>query len=167
MSDVPREFVFTRYPARQGMVWLRDGVHDVQGSTALAWVVLVLGYFLVLLLCACSVRRAVRDDRDEARVRGRPARGRVEAGARRHARAARICSRDSAPICGRCVAIGVFFVAGITIAVFASSLVDGGKLIELMASGGVAERGRSSPRRSPIRSCSSACCSPRCCRCPS
>ena len=31
------------------------------------------------------------------------------------------------------VAIGVFFVAGITLAVFASSLVDGGKLLELMA----------------------------------
>ena len=33
------------------------------------------------------------------------------------------------------VAIGVFFVVGITTAVFASSLVDGGKLIELMGGG--------------------------------
>ena len=33
------------------------------------------------------------------------------------------------------LAIGVFFVVGITLAVFASSLVDGGRLVELMGGG--------------------------------
>ena len=33
MSDVPREFVFTRYPARQGIVWLRTGLCDVQAPS--------------------------------------------------------------------------------------------------------------------------------------
>ena len=36
---------------------------------------------------------------------------------------------------GALLAIGVFFVAGITLAVFASSLVDGGKLLDLMSNG--------------------------------
>ena len=40
MSDVPREFVFTRYPARQGIVWLRTAYGMFKQHRA-AWVVLL------------------------------------------------------------------------------------------------------------------------------
>jgi hypothetical protein len=134
MSDVPREFVFTRYPARQGMVWLATA-YTMFKAHRLAWVVLVLAYFLVLLLLrvipyigpyAMTVMKPVfavgllaaawTQERG-----GRPAFAQLFQGF--HANLWSL------------VAIGVFFVAGITLAVFASSLVDGGKLLELMASG--------------------------------
>jgi len=101
----------------------------------LAWVVLVLGYFLVLLMLrvipfigpyAMTVMKPVfavgllaaawTQERG-----GTPAFRQLFQGFRANLRAL--------------LAIGVFFVGGITIAVFASSLVDGGKLLELMATG--------------------------------
>ena len=63
MSDVPREFVFTRYPARHGMVVAAHRVRDVQAASR-AWVMLVLGYFIDSDVDApVPLRRAVRDDR--------------------------------------------------------------------------------------------------------
>lgn len=134
MSDVPREFVFTRYPARQGAVWLATA-YAMFKAHRLAWVLLVLAYFVVLLLLraapyigpyAMTVLKPVlavgllaaawTQERG-----GKPAFAQLFQGFR-----ANMWSL---------VAIGVFFVAGITLAVFASSLVDGGKLLELMASG--------------------------------
>ena len=44
MSDIPREFVFTRYPARQGHAWLRTAYNMFSRHRG-PWVVLVLGYF--------------------------------------------------------------------------------------------------------------------------
>ena len=44
--------------------------------------------------------------------------------------------RVFARTCGRCSSIGVFFVAGIYVAVYASSIVDGGRLLEFVATGG-------------------------------
>ena len=134
MSDVRRVFIFTRYPARQGMVWLATAYRMFK-AYRLAWVVLVLAYFLLLLLLrvvpfigpyAMTVMKPVfavgllaaawTQERG-----GRPAFAQLFQGFR-----ANLWSL---------LAIGLFFVAGITLAVFASSLVDGGKLLELMASG--------------------------------
>ena len=42
MSNVPREFLFTRYDARQGMVWLTQA-YAMFKQQRLAWVVLLLG----------------------------------------------------------------------------------------------------------------------------
>jgi hypothetical protein len=135
MSGVPREFVFTRYPARQGMVWLVTA-YTMFKAHRLAWVMLVLAYFLLLLLLrvvpyigpyAMTIMKPVfavgllaaawTQERG-----GRPAFAQLFQGFR-----ANLWSL---------LAIGLFFVAGITLAVFASSLVDGGKLLELMAGGG-------------------------------
>lgn len=134
MSDGPREFVFKRYPAGQGMVWLATAYRMFKVHR-LAWVVLVLAYFLILLMLrvvpfvgpyAMTVLKPVfavgllaaawTQERG-----GRPAFVQLFQGFR-----ANLWSL---------LAIGLFFVAGITLAVFASSLVDGGKLLELMASG--------------------------------
>lgn len=49
MSDVPREFVFTRYPARQGMAWLRTAYHMFSKHRG-AWILVFVGYVLILFL---------------------------------------------------------------------------------------------------------------------
>ena len=135
MSDVPREFVFTRHPARQGLVWLA-AAYAMFRAHRLAWVVLVLAYFLVLLMVrvvpvvgpyAMTVLKPVlavgllaaawTQERG-----GTPALGQLLQGFR-----ANLWSL---------ISIGVFFVVGITVAVFASALVDGGKLVELMGGDG-------------------------------
>lgn len=134
MSAVPREFVFTRYPARQGLVWLA-AAYSMFKAHRLAWVVLVLAYFLALLILrvvpfigpyAMTVMKPVlavgllaaawTQERG-----GTPALGQLLQGFRSNL--------------GALLAIGVFFVVGVTLAVFASSLVDGGKLLEMMGSG--------------------------------
>ena len=48
-EHVPREFVFNRYPARQGMVWLASAFAMFR-QQRLAWVVLLLAYYLALLM---------------------------------------------------------------------------------------------------------------------
>ena len=135
MSDIPREFVFTRYPARQGLVWLA-AAYAMFRAHRLAWVVLVLAYFLVLLIVrvipfvgpyAMTVLKPVlavgllaaawTQERG-----GTPAVSQLMQGFR-----ANLWSL---------LAIGVFFVVGITIAVFGSVLVDGGRLVELLGGGG-------------------------------
>ncbi|MFO1322871.1 MAG: BPSS1780 family membrane protein [Burkholderiales bacterium] len=132
MSDVPREFVFTRYPGRQGIAWLA-AAYQMFKAHRLAWVVLVLGYFLVLLMIrvvpwvgpyVMTVMKPVfavgllaaawTQERG-----GTPALRHLFQGFRANLWAL--------------VGVGIFFVAGITMAVFASSLVDGGKLIDLLS----------------------------------
>lgn len=135
MSEVPREFLFTRYDARQGMVWL-GRAYAMFKQQRLAWIVLLLAYYLVLLLL-----RAVPILGPYAMTIMKPvfAVGLLAA--------AWTQERGSPPKLGQLfqgfranvwalVPIGVFFVIGITIAVFASSLVDGGKLLDFMAAGG-------------------------------
>jgi hypothetical protein len=135
MSGVPREFVFTRYPARQGLVWLA-AAYSMFKAQRLPWVLLVLGYFLVLLMLralpfigpyAMTVMKPVfavgllaaawTQERG-----GTPALGQLFSGFRTNLMAL--------------VVIGMFFAVGVTFAVFASSLVDGGKLLDVMANAG-------------------------------
>lgn len=130
MNAVPREFVFTRYPARQGMVWL-TAAFAMFRKQRLAWVVLVLAYFFVLILVRALpavgpylmtmikpvfavglLAAAWTQERG-----GRPALAQLFSGFRTNLVAL--------------LAIGLFFVTGIALAVLASSLVDGGKLLEL------------------------------------
>jgi hypothetical protein len=135
MSVGPREFLFTRYPARQGIAWLATA-YQMFKVHRLAWVALVLAYFIMLLLLravpyvgpyAMTLLKPVfavgllaaawTQERG-----GRPAFAQLFQGFR-----ANLWSL---------VAIGLFFVTGITLAVFASQLIDGGKLLELMANPG-------------------------------
>ncbi len=134
MSEPPREFAFVRHPARHGFVWLASA-YSMFRAQRLAWVVLVLAYFLVLLLLrvvpfvgpyAMTVMKPVlavgllaaawTQERG-----GTPTLRHLFQGFRANLWAL--------------VAVGVFFVVGITLAVFASSLVDDGKLLELMGGG--------------------------------
>jgi hypothetical protein len=135
MSDIPREFVFTRYPGKQGTAWLRTA-YNMFARHRGPWVMLVLGYFIALLVIrfvplvgpfAMTVLKPVfavgllaaawHQERG-----GVPRMSDLVRGFRTNLRALLL--------------IGVFFVAGITVAVYASSLVDGGRLLEFIATGG-------------------------------
>ncbi len=135
MARVPREFLFTRYDARQGMVWLAQA-YAMFKQRRLAWVVLLMGYYLVLL-----VLRAIPGLGPYAMTVMKPvfAVGLLAA--------AWTQERGSPPRLSQLfqgfranlwalLPIGVFFVVGITLAVFASSLVDGGKLLDFLSAGG-------------------------------
>jgi hypothetical protein len=134
MSDVPREFVFTRYPARQGMVWL-SAAYVMFKSHRMAWVLLVLAYFFVLLLV-----RAVPLVGPYAMTMMKPvfAVGLLAAAwtqERGGTPALRQLFQGFRANLMALLAIGLFFLGGITVAVFGSALVDGGKLIEIVSSG--------------------------------
>ena len=47
MTDAPRQFAFSRYPARQGMAWLRVA-YEMFSRHRPPWVLLVIGYSLAL-----------------------------------------------------------------------------------------------------------------------
>lgn len=49
MSDIPREFVFTRYPGRQAMTWLRTAYVMFSKHRA-PWILVFAGYMIILLL---------------------------------------------------------------------------------------------------------------------
>lgn len=135
MSNVPREFLFTRYDARQGIVWLAQA-YGMFKQQRLAWVVLLLAYYLALI-----VLRAIPVLGPYAMTVMKPvfAVGLLAA--------AWTQERGTPPKLSQLfqgfranlwalLPIGVFFVVGITLAVFASSLVDGGKLLDFLSVGG-------------------------------
>jgi hypothetical protein len=135
VNDDPREFVFTRYEARHGMAWLSQAF-ALFSRKRLPWVLLLLTYYILLRLLleipvvgpyAMTVLKPVfavgllaaawTQERG-----GTPTLGQLFQGFR-----ANLASL---------LPIGIFFVVGITAAVFASSLVDGGKLLDLMSNAG-------------------------------
>jgi len=131
MNDAPAEFLFTQYPARQGFTWL-GAAYAMFKVYRLPWAALVLAYFIILVLMQTVpfigpyaaallspvfgvglLAAAWTQERG-----GRPAFNQLFQGFRTNL--------------WSLVAIGVFFVAAIALVAFASSLVDGGKLRELM-----------------------------------
>lgn len=135
MSDRSREYAFVRHPARQGLVWLAQAYRMFRRHR-LAWIGLLVGYYLVLLLLraipfigpyAMTVMKPViavgllaaawSQERG-----GKPALSQLLQGFRTNLWAL--------------LPIGIFYVLGITLAVFGSSLADGGRLLDFMASGG-------------------------------
>jgi hypothetical protein len=135
MNDDPREFVFTRYEARHGMAWLAQA-YALFRRKRMPWVMLLLTYYILLKLLlyvpligpyAITILKPVfavgllaaawTQERG-----GTPALSQLFTGFRANL--------------GSLLPIGVFFVAGVTIAVFASSLVDGGKLLDLLSNTG-------------------------------
>ena len=135
MSDIPREFVFTRYPAKQGVAWLRAAYHMFSQHRA-PWLLLVMSYFILLMLIrivpfvgpfAMTIMKPVfavgllaaawHQERG-----GVPQLSHLFQGFRANLRALLV--------------VGAFFVVGITVAVYASALVDGGALIDFIGTGG-------------------------------
>lgn len=133
MNDkTARAYPYTRHPARQGMVWLKQAL-QMFNQHRLAWVVLLLAYYLLLLVTralpiigpwAMTIIKPVLAVGLLAAAwnqeRGKPpALGMILQGFRANLWAL--------------LPIGVFFVVGMTAAVFGSALVDGGKLIEFIS----------------------------------
>jgi hypothetical protein len=133
MSEPMREFAFSRLPARQGMVWLTQAWR-MFNQHRLAWVLLLLAYYLILLftraipfigpwamtiikpvLAVGLLAAAWSQERGKS-----PALGQILQGFRANLWAL--------------LPIGIFFVLGMTAAVFASALADGGKLVEFITS---------------------------------
>ena len=135
MPDSPREFRFATYPARQGLVWLVQAFRMFR-EHKLAWVVLLLGYYLLLL-----VIRAIPFIGPYAMTVMKPV---VSVGL---LAAAWSQERGSTPALSQLLQgfrtnlwallpIGIYYVIGITIAVFGSALADGGKLLDFLAGAG-------------------------------
>ena len=135
MNDDPREFVFTRYEARHGMAWLAQA-YALFSRKRLPWLLLLLTYYILLKLLlyapyvgayAISILKPVfavgllaaawTQERG-----GTPQLGQLFLGFRSNLRSL--------------LPIGIFFVVGVTAAVFASSLVDDGKLLDLLSNTG-------------------------------
>lgn len=133
MNKPAREFAFSSHPARQGMVWLTQAWR-MFNQHRLAWVVLLLAYYLILLSTralpfigpwAMTIIKPVLAvgllAAAWSQERGKPpALSQILQGFRANLWAL--------------LPIGIFFVLGMTAAVFASALVDGGKLVAFITS---------------------------------
>ena len=135
MNDDPRDFVFTRYEARHGIAWLAQA-YALFSRKRLPWILLLLTYYILLKLLlyvpyagpyAISILKPVfavgllaaawTQERG-----GTPQLSQLFQGFRANL--------------GSLLPIGIFFVVGVTAAVFASSLVDDGKLLDLLSNAG-------------------------------
>ena len=135
MNDDPRDFVFTRYEARHGIAWLAQA-YALFSRKRLPWILLLLTYYILLKLLlyvpyagpyAISILKPVfavgllaaawTQERG-----GTPQLSQLFQGVRANL--------------GSLLPIGIFFVVGVTAAVFASSLVDDGKLLDLLSNAG-------------------------------
>ncbi|MEP7329709.1 MAG: BPSS1780 family membrane protein [Betaproteobacteria bacterium] len=132
MNEPAREFPYTRHPARQGMVWLTQAWQMFK-QQRLAWVVLLLAYYLLLL-----VTRSIPFIGPWAMTIVKPvlAVGLLAAAwhqERGKPPALRLILQGFRANLWALLPIGIFFVLGMTASVFASSIVDGGKLIEFIS----------------------------------
>jgi len=135
VNDDPREFVFTRYDARHGMAWLTQA-YALFSRKRMPWILLLLTYYILLKLMlyvpfvgayAITILKPVfavgllaaawTQERG-----GTPALGQLFLGFRSNL--------------ASLLPIGFFFVLGVTAAVFASSLIDDGKLLDLLSNAG-------------------------------
>src|SRR4030095_15955399 len=135
VNDDPREFVFTRYDARHGMAWLAQA-YSLFSRKRLPWILLLLTYYVLLKLLlslpfvgpyAITILKPVfavgllaaawTQERG-----GTPALSQLFQGFRANLKSL--------------LAIGVFFVVGVTAAIFASLLLDDGKLLDLLSRAG-------------------------------
>jgi len=135
VNDDPRDFVFTRYEARHGIAWLAQA-YALFSRKRLPWILLLLTYYILLKLLlyvpyagpyAISILKPVfavgllaaawTQERG-----GTPQLSQLFQGFRANL--------------GSLLPIGIFFVVGVTAAVFASSLVDDGKLLDLLSNAG-------------------------------
>jgi len=135
VNDDPREFVFTRYEARHGIAWLKQA-YALFSRKRLPWIMLLLTYYILLKLLlyvpyvgpyAISILKPVfavgllaaawTQERG-----GTPQLNQLFQGFRANL--------------GSLLPIGIFFVVGVTAAVFASSLIDNGKLLDLLSNAG-------------------------------
>lgn len=127
----PAPVAFTRHEARRGLAWLREA-YVLFRAARLPWLLLLLAYYVVVLmlrvipgigLLAVPLLKPVfavgflaaawTQERG-----GRPRVGQLFQGFRANV--------------GALLALGAFFVMGITLATFATAVIDGGALLDLL-----------------------------------
>ncbi len=87
-----------------------------------------------------GLRSASRRAGAEAGVRRRLSRRGMDTGARRRAATSSTCSAAFAATCCALIPLGVVFLVGMTLALTATTLVDGGELIGMLSGAAAAER---------------------------
>jgi hypothetical protein len=131
MASVATGIAFTRHAARRGTSWLVES-YAMFARHRLAWIVLLLGYYAVLvvvelvpwigpllapiikpLLSVGFLAAAWEQERG-----GKPA--------------LRMLSRGFRANVGALLPLGVVFIAGISIALAATALVDGGQFLDML-----------------------------------
>jgi len=135
VNDDPREFVFTRYNARHGMAWLAQA-YALFSRKRLPWVMLLLTYYILLkllLYVPYAGAYAITILKPVFAVGLLAAAWTQERGGTPQLRQLFLGFRSNL---GSLLPIGIFFVVGVTAAVFASSLVDDGKLLDLLSNAG-------------------------------
>jgi hypothetical protein len=134
MSDVPREFVFTRYPGAKGIVWLR-AAYAMWKQHRMPWVFLIVAYFLILLFLQVIpyIGPLVMTIMNPVFAVGLLAAAwNQERGA---TPAMRHLFQGFRANVWALLAIGVVLAVAVRLAVFASSLVDAGKFVDVLANG--------------------------------
>jgi hypothetical protein len=135
VNDDPREFVFTRYEARHGMVWLRQA-YALFSRKRLPWILLLLTYYILMklmLYVPYAGAYAITILKPVFAVGLLAAAWTQERGGTPQLRQLFLGFQANL---SSLLPIGVFFVVGVTAAVFASALVDGGKLLDLLSNAG-------------------------------
>jgi hypothetical protein len=131
MAGNAREIVFTRYEGRRGIEWLRES-YRMFSQHRLGWISMLAGYYTALLvidvvpivgvlvapmlkpvLSVGFLAAAWTQERG-----GRPA--------------VRMLARGFGANLAALLPLGIIFVAGISIALAASALIDGGQLLEML-----------------------------------
>jgi hypothetical protein len=142
MARTPSEILFTRYDGRRGIGWLAES-YRMFAKHRLAWIGLLLGYYLALLvidvlpwigvvlaplikpvLSVGFLAAAWTQERG-----GKPA--------------IRMLLRGFGANLGALLPLGIVFVLGISIALGATALVDGGQLLDMLY--GAAPAGNADP----------------------
>lgn len=131
MASVATGIPFTRHAARRGTSWLVES-YAMFAQHRLAWIVLLLGYYAVLVLfelvpwigaLLAPVIKPVLS------VGFLAAAWEQERGGKP---ALRMLSRGFRANVGALLPLGVVFIVGISIALAATALVDGGQLLEML-----------------------------------
>jgi hypothetical protein len=131
MAGNAREIVFTRYEGRRGIEWLRES-YRMFSQHRLGWISMLAGYYTALLvidvvpfvgvlvapmlkpvLSVGFLAAAWTQERG-----GRPA--------------VRMLARGFGANLAALLPLGIIFVAGISIALAATALIDGGQLLEML-----------------------------------
>ncbi len=132
MPGDPREIAFTRHGAHRGSAWLKEAF-AMLWQARLPWLMLLLAYYVVLgLINAVPVAGtlAVPLLKPVFAVGFLAAAWTQQRGGRPQLRQLFQGFRSNL---AALLAVGVAFIVGVTLAVMATSLIDGGKLLDLLA----------------------------------
>jgi hypothetical protein len=132
MADAPREISFTRQPGSRGVAWLRESYARFS-KARMAWVMLLLTYYGVLLVAdfvpfvgglAAPILKPLFAVGFLAAAWTQERGGAPEV---------KLLFQGFRSNVWALIALGVFFVLGMTLAIGVTAVIDGGRLFDLIA----------------------------------